>query len=615
MKLKSLIIPLSLCFFLTSCKGGEAAAVESNSSETAQTAQPAQTEAVSETSASAAEISEKAMDNFLNKVDQGNYTINDGKFLKTTVYSKDQVYFEYTDDIYNDFTVMSVNNETFQAYLKDGGLSDVTFVGEGQAVDAAKSRLLNYWTDEEVSQGNIYNLFYNSTEEPLTFVSYEDTVKRSLLSFAGYGTNALRLMHEVYMVMDNEDPSVVHLKAAVDADQVARIFYDDIDVTVTFGDAQSNAESDAWMSSPVYPNGRSGWTEEDIFVFNSVFLPGYGEAAIPFTPFASYALSIDEENFMMNDEVSIRDSHASSEDMADYIELLKQSGFNEVKETAEDGAEKTYYRRILREDYKCYSSIELEYDDGINMKARKYYDFPSYDNLDDINKVIESLGYTALPDSANFKSVSAVDIANEATESWLYFFTYDSVLYVYIDFDNHDEMVSYLKDYEESLMNADFYPVYVSEEEEPDRYESENEFSSFRYLLEDDTVTLMFKAEKYISADEAAVLIRDGGFPEMKLTDYITCRNLKQFAKVQYNVDYKTYLIISKTFETVKEAEDFLTDYESSLNAQGFDRVSPAEAGTNKQIAIYNEEKDMLVGVDFTEQNGGAFVNLEFKAR
>ena len=106
------------------------------------------------------EISEKAMDNFLNKIREGNYTISDGSFLKTSVYSKDLVWFDYTEDIYNDFTVMSVDNEAFQATLKEDGLEEVAYVSEGQAIDAASSRLLNYWLKDEVSEGNIYNLFY-----------------------------------------------------------------------------------------------------------------------------------------------------------------------------------------------------------------------------------------------------------------------------------------------------------------------------------------------------------------------------------------------------------------------------------------------------------------------
>ncbi|MBQ6663857.1 MAG: hypothetical protein IJM69_09990, partial [Firmicutes bacterium] len=57
-------------------------------------------------------------------------------------------------------------------------------------------------------------------------------------------------------------------------------------------------------------------------------------------------------------------------------------------------------------------------------------------------------------------------------------------------------------------------------------------------------------------------------------------------------------------------AEAFLSSYEEALNAVGFDRENPAVVGSNKQIAIYNEEAGMLVGVDFFPEE--AIVNLDF---
>ena len=103
--LKYLVIPfIIMCLILTACKGKEPAAVDS----------------------------EKAMDNFLAKISEGNYTI-DAPFVKATAFSKDLVYFEYEDERYTDYAVMSVNDEVFQANLTESGLGEVKFVQEGQA--------------------------------------------------------------------------------------------------------------------------------------------------------------------------------------------------------------------------------------------------------------------------------------------------------------------------------------------------------------------------------------------------------------------------------------------------------------------------------------------------
>ncbi len=562
-----------------------------------------------------AEISEKAMDNFLAKISEGNYTMDVAGHLKTSAYSKDLVWFDYPDDAYTDFAVMSVKGEVFQGYLEEGSLDEVRFVGEGTALEAASPRLLNHWLD--VSEGNIYNLFYNQQDEPLTFVSYEDAVKESLVSFAGYSNNALRLMEEVYLEMDDMDPKEVHVKAVVNEDVVARVNYDDIDIVVTFGDAADNEAAEAWMKSPVYPEARTDWNETDEFVLNSVFLPEYGRAAVPFPAFASYAMALDEENFVMDDTVYLRDSHASEKDMADYIDLLLKEGFSEAED--EDGTK--VYRRILREDYRCYSSIELDYDNGVNMAARKFYDFPVYEDLEAVNQFITGLGYNALPESENFTSVRGVDHACEMTESWLYFFDYDAGLYVDADFKDKAEAEAYIKDYEKGLADAGFVAVkgeeddVEGEEADAERYESEDGTSSFRYMfLDDDTVSMLFKAERYISADEAEQLISAAGFPAIDLSEPITCRDLKRFYKAQYGLDLNAFLSLSQEFETVEAAETFLSAYEERLNDAGYGRVSPEEAGTRKQIAIYNEEEERSVCLDFFEQNGGAFVSFDFRA-
>jgi hypothetical protein len=563
---------------------------------------------------SAAEISESAMNNFLSKVEAGNYVVDANNYLKTNVFSDDLVTFDYVNDDHSDFTVMAVDGEVFQGYLTQNGVEEVAFLGEGSATDMAKARLLNYWTSEEASQGNIYNLFYNSQEDPLTFVSYEDAVKKSVASFAGYGASALRLMHEVYLVLDSENPSSAHLTAVVDDDQVARVFYDDIDITITFGAGQKDERAQSWMDVPVYPAARSGWTDSDVFVLDSVFLPGYGETSVPFPSFASYAMKLDEENFVMSDEVNIRDSHATIADMETYIKTLMSRGFHEVKVLDEDGSERTFYRLLIRQKYDCYSSIELVYDDGINITARKYYDFPVYTDLDKINKVITEQGFAPLDSSEVFKTLEGTDTSMELTESWLYFFNYDLTLFVNMDFDDLEKAEGYIADYQKSLAEAGFDPVYADDTEEIDRYEAEDG-SSFKYnFLDGDTLSMLFKSERAIDSKGADKLLKRAGFPVPGVPDPITCRDLTAFEKAQYGIDYRLFLAISKNFKDLAEAEEFLNDYEKILNDAGFDRVNPSEVGSLKTIALYNEEKGKLVAFDLFDQEDGTIVNFDFRA-
>ena len=562
-----------------------------------------------------AEISEDAMENFVGKLHEGNYTV-ESSFLKTSVKSRDLVVFEYTEDQYTDYAVMSVNGESFQASIREDGLGSVSFAGENDALETSKTRLLNWWLDEEVSGGNMFELFYNQIEEPLTFLSHDERVKQLLLSMMGYGEQAIGYTDDVYMAMDDEDPKTVHFTAVVNDDVVGRHFYDDIDITVTLGDASGNEAAEAWMAEPVYPEARTAWNDVDNFILNSVFMAD-GEEAVPFPPFASYGLSIDADRFVMDDAAYIRDNHASEDDVVSYAELLKEKGYTEVEEEGEDGSMHTYYRKLLREAYKCYSSIEVAYKDGLDITAKKWYDSPKYNGLEEVNPVLKGFGYEELPASENFVNVRGRDTALALSESWLYFFDYATNTYVDIDFADKDSMQEYLNAYIETLGNADFRPHYVGgDEEEIEYYENENGFANFRYqFLDDDTVSLLFRQQRYIPAEDVSRRISEAGFPEIAFTEPLSAKDLTLFEKAQYGKDDKLFMTVSKTFETSEEAENFLNAYEEKLNAAGYERVNPSETGSLKSVVLLNEDGNMLVGVDFFEQSSGTMVNMDFEAK
>ena len=74
----------------------------------------------------------------------------------------------------------------------------------------------------------------------------------------------------------------------------------------------------------------------------------------------------------------------------------------------------------------------------------------------------------------------------------------------------------------------------------------------------------------------------------------------------------KSYLTVSQTFSSAEEAEAFLNEYEAALNAEGFDRENPELLGSLKQVAIYNPEKEMYVGLDYFPEQ--FMVNFDFVA-
>lgn len=600
------LILIMLCFaVLGGCSKAEPSAPDSGGQEQESGTTPDET----------AEISERAMQNFLDKIQTGSYVMNAPGFLKTSVCSGDLVVFDYEeDDLYSDFAVMSVNGEVFQGTLADGGIENAAYVNEGSAVEISKNRLPSCWLDEEISGGNIYNVFYNDTENPLVFVSYDDGVKNQVRSLVGYGQVAANYMHEIYLTLDAEDPAEAHLQAEVDDDEVARYYFDDIDITITFGGAQPDARAEAWMKEPVYPEGRTGWTEGDIFIFNSIFLPGYGEQAVPFMPFASYALRVDDVNFLSDDAVYIRDPHAEDKDLEDYIGILKQNGFEEHTENGE-----VTYRRLLREETRCYSSISLEYDRGLNFTAKKAYDFPKYEGLGEINGLLGDLGFAQLPETEALTGFTAEDRKWEQTESWLFFYDYKAVPYVTCRYSSEEEAMQYLDAYVEAMKAQGFKPHDEGAgEEDVDYYQSPDESSNFRWHFEEDgeTLVLLYKAEKRLEGSEAEAILSKAGFPEIDYSAYLNGRDTVKFQKTMYGRDYDASVILTWRFDTPDEGEAFLDSFVAAFEAEDFMRVPPGEMGSSRTNCYINEEKGLGTAFDFFPGEDGAdtYVYFDFRA-
>ncbi len=197
-----------------------------------------------------------AMENFVKKLTAGNYVVDVPGYVKTTVVSPEQVLFTMDNDsssaINNAF--VTLNGETFEGYLESEMLTDIAFVAPGDAIDAVSYLLPNNWIT--ISGGNMFELFYNNVDDPLEFTSYEDSVKTTLLGLAGYGEFALTVMEEVHMLLDAEDPSSVHFTAKM-GETGTMIHYDDLDLTLEFGNAVSDPRVEAWLKDPSYPPTRT----------------------------------------------------------------------------------------------------------------------------------------------------------------------------------------------------------------------------------------------------------------------------------------------------------------------------------------------------------------------
>ena len=624
---------------------------------------------------SPADIAEEAMNSFLNKVEAGNYVIDFKDHLKISVCSDDMVVYElgdkygigFGDEIaYFEMAVMTINgNETFCVYFGENDEELVHFGGEGKALELTNAgaasqvlatRLLHYWLDENVTEGNIWNLFTNyDPEKPLSFIAtdFHNVVPETMKILGGLGEGIAGRMQDIYLEFEEEDVQTAHFRTSF-APGLTPV--PDIDIVITFGNAEAEKRADAWMKNEdrTLPEVKTAWDETDIMNLNSVFLPPYGENAVPFPKFATPTFFVDISHVLSEEKILFRDLRATEEDMAAYEGQLEEDGYTKA-ETA-DGS--TVYRKILREAYQCYANLELEYDHGVNITAGKYYDFPRYDGLEAINKVITETGFPELSEDESFTRYDAHDRASELIESWMYLFDYKLGLYTEIRYDSREDAEKYLEAYTKVLEENGFELALSDEEyeeyEEPENYfrvglragdparltelmgednymqlKTKEGLKSFRYHFEPDgkTLDLLFKSEAYVPREEAVKRLTEAGFPEIGIPEenYVVSRDLKLFQKTMFGHDAISDLSLALKFEKAEdetesaEARAWLDDlFDSRLIPAGFIPAPPdEEIGMNRRTVFYKDieadgtAKRLIAGLNYEDDL--TLLNLEFR--
>ncbi len=548
-----------------------------------------------------------AMDNFVKKLQAGNYVIEPKDYAKTTVYSPELVYFTHYPGSILNVAFITHDGETFECYIDEDALTDVAFVAPGNAIDAVSFLLPNHWIT--LSDGNMWDLFYNNVDNPLEFTSKDENVKTTLLGLAGYGELALSTMEEVHVLLDAEDPSSVRFTAKIG--DAGMIHYDDLDLTLQFGRATSDSRIDEWLKNPTYPPTRTAWTREDIAMMGLVFMRDYGETTVPFPDFASYALIFDPDAYMERTQIEISDAHATEQNLEDYIKVLTEQGYEKVSTTMDGSDEEiTVYRKLLREEKGAYAELYPYYDNGFKLIGGMHYDVPEYEGIAAINEPLRENGFAELADTDVFSGWKASDTAAPRTEGWAYFFNYKLYLPMRLEYEDRDAAETYLKEYGNRMAELGYKEAY-----NPDggAYENANGFKSFKYSFsdEDQTVVLEFKNEISLTPEEANKLIQENGLPEANLHGDIGFRDTTPYYHETSGFE-GLHALVYQPFSNTEEAEKYLDEYTDRMEDLGYIRVNPENVGCYRSFVYYNEELRKWVGFDLINYDDHASVTLEF---
>lgn len=547
--------------------------------------------------------SETAMNNFLAKLDKYNYVVESRDYAKLNVYSEDLVYFTHYPGSQLNVAFVTLKDETFHGYLDEDEMNDIDFYAPGKAVDAVIELLPNNWIN--IAEGNIWNIFYNNPNDPLEFTTNDAQVKTTLLTLSGTTTKALEVMEEVHMILDQGDPNTAHFTAAIG--DMGMYHYDDLDLTISFGKATTDTRINKWLNNPVYPEKRTAWDVYDLSNFDAVFMRDYGEIAVPFPEFASYALIFDKNAYSERGEFEVYDAHATEKNVEDYINVLLNRGYEKV--TLDNG--NTAYRLMLREEKKASAELEVNYDNGFLMVGRMHYEIPVYEGIPALNEALVANGFVELKDTDIFEGWTARDTAVPRSEGWLYYFNYDMYITVQLTFEDHDAALAYLEEYGSRMKEIGYRESYAPNGAS---YENSNSFKSFNYLFneeEDGLVQITFKNEKSLTPDEVNNMLKEHGLPEANVHGDIGARD-----QTTYNHNQSGFLglklLVYQPFDTLDEAYAYLDEYTARMEELGYDYINPQTVGSYRSYAYLNEELHKYVGFDVFEQNGHATVTLEF---
>ena len=560
-----------------------------------------------------AERAEAAMDNFIRKLQAGNYQITGGQSAAINVVSPELVMFQYPHGLDPfSYVFMSLKGETFATVLYDSDrhIDDVEFVSTDDAIKVNGTLLPNGWID--LCGGEMFSRFYNNVDNPLEFTSYDEEIKLSLLSMAGYSERAMRVMEEAHVLLDNDDPSVVRLTAVVHDDEVARIKYKDIDLTLTFGAGKSDSRIDSWLKDPVYPAIRTGWTRDDLETHDLTFFRNYGQKAVPFPQTSSHAMILDPDAYKLYTGFRLLDHNLSEKDVEDYKLLLLSEGFEEGQGSSFAGQNVTVYRRVLREERNAWVQLYPAYDDGFVLEGKLDYRCPEFEGLEAISAEVQKHGFAPLEQTDVFGDWKAIDVAGPQTEGWVYYFDFDFYGGIQLTFEDRQAARAYLSKYADSLLKQGFIESFIPGEDNR-CVTSANSFTSFSYKFseeQENAVSLEFKNQRALSVEQVRELLQEHGLPDVDIHGDIGAREVSRYYYEIAGFE-GLRLTVYQPYPSRQAAEKYLDSLIPVLEEQGYYMFNPEKIGSQRQFVYFNEEARKYVGFDIIPSEKDAQIFYE----
>lgn len=559
-------------------------------------------------------ISEKAMNNFLTKIQAGNYTMVGGD-QTTTVKDQTMVTWFFPEgSTYTDHVAITVNQETYYAFIDEDkqSLEEMTFLDKEDAmyVTELSYYLPTYWLSDDMAKGNIWTLFHNNQTNPLHFDATQDLhLYMTICYFSNLDANETPThMQDVYMEFDSVDVHQAFIHFKYNPGGTAEL--QDGLVTLTFDeDIRTSDIALAWANDPnrEYPKpiGEYGsWRQVPGMYYSdisSVYKSNLGYLddvdPYPYDDFFSYATKIDDSKARYHGIIEVTDFHADEDDARQYMNTLISHGYQAA--TGVTGMVFRSPKARERNGYYMFSDITftLDPDNGLTISGSRYYSSTTYSGRDTINSHIQaaSTKYFDIPESDNITSVRAVDSPFAAYESKGAMYDVNLYLTVSLAYKDSDTMDTYLNNYFQTYLDNGF--VYNDKD---GTYTKADQTSKTVIKLDandSNVATLLFTNEDRVLPSIGFPIMQEAGFPEINIDEdkVDSILDINGYERLNLGQIWTHYYWVTVDFASHDELLAFVNPYKDALVANGFEEQQE-EVRTCRYT---NDDLGLLIVMDY----------------
>ena len=534
-------------------------------------------------------ISERAMNNFLDKIQAGGYYFKGGE-LTTAVHDESLVtwFFDETSS-YTDHVCVTVNEETFYALIDDDAhkLANMVFLDKKSAMDLSSDVLPTTWLSKEVSGGNIWEIFINDNpNNPLHYKARASLAFNSTICvFCDFGDFIAPTISNIEFEFDKEDMSTATLK--FEYSPTAGVTNEG-QVVFTFGETVPTSDIvNEWVTNPsrTYPKaiGEYGsWPNLEPYTFQMAIHGLYDEQLgvdydpLPYDNFFSYA-TMYNTNSMYDGYIEIHDYHATETEFHQYISTLQTNGYQMAVGKQGDLVFRSGTLRS-REGYELFSDITVKMNDGLVISATRYYTSTTYSGRDAINTHIDdaSSKFVILQDSDKVTSWSGEDSPFRAFEDLGLMFDFNIYMHVYLKFAKKADLDEYANTYFTSVLAANY-----KYNPNDGTYTLSDVTSRTVIKLADDSTNILeivYYNERRVSTAIAFPDVQNGGYPALSNPELVeSIIELKWYEKCMFNLDFTHFYWMTFEFASHEDKMTFVNTYIQALKDLDFQAAQAAE--------------------------------------